>query len=225
MKNGAYLASVIGAGQFVPIQALSAAGLQKPDWYLEDWNPDESFLTWGKTLRVQPILHYKVAQPREMTSWRSWGGVLSDESANEEVQRITQELEQIKRKSLFRMEMLPVQAVQTEEEANNVLKNSFDVALVYAASGSGRLLESCVPKDRDTLIFLRHRSGPTYYWYEALSVAYLQTNDRERETRLGKTHVDDVVVDDYDDLLWKLRSIYALQNMKNSRIVAVGGPW
>ena len=83
LKNGAYLASVIGAGQFVPIQALSAAGLQKPDWYLEDWNPDESFLTWGKTLRVQPILHYKVAQPREMTSWRSWGGVLSDESANE----------------------------------------------------------------------------------------------------------------------------------------------
>ncbi|MBZ0254455.1 sugar isomerase, partial [bacterium] len=179
----------------------------------------------GKTLRVQPILQYKVAEPREMSSWRSWGGVLDDESANEEAQRIQQELNQLQEKATFPFEVLPVVKIKTENQARKTLNQSFDLAIVYPASGSGTLLQACVPKDRDALIFVRHRSGPTYYWYEALSVAYLQTDQPGRETRLGKTHVDDVVVDDCDELLWRLRSCYAIHNLKNTRIAAVGGPW
>jgi L-fucose isomerase-like protein len=37
--------------------------------------------------------------------------------------------------------------------------------------------------------------------------------------------VDDVVVDRYDDLAWRLRALYALKNFIGTRIIAVGGPW
>jgi L-fucose isomerase-like protein len=32
-------------------------------------------------------------------------------------------------------------------------------------------------------------------------------------------------VDDYDELLWRLRGLYALNNFLGTRIVALGGPW
>ena len=75
------------------------------------------------------------------------------------------------------------------------------MVLVYAASGPGDLLKACFApkKDRDTIIFVRHRTGTTYYWYEALSTKYLQTGRPEpgRNSCLdhGPVHVDDVVVD------------------------------
>ncbi|MDP8244248.1 MAG: hypothetical protein P9L94_09225 [Candidatus Hinthialibacter antarcticus] len=225
IQKGLCVASMFGVKTFSTSNTFAASTSNAIDAESNGWNPERAFHLWGKPLRIQPILQYKVAQPREMTSWRSWGGVLDDESANEEAQRIQRELSQLKERASFPIEILDVQKVKTEEEAGNALKREFDLALVYPASGSGQLLQACVPDDRDALLFVRHRSGPTYYWYEALSVDYLQTDTSERKTRLGKTHVDDVVVDDYDELLWRLRSCYAIRNMKNSRIVAVGGPW
>jgi len=59
------------------------------------------------------------------------------------------------------------------------------------------------------LIFVRHKSGPVYYWYEALSTRYLQRDRRESEPADDAppicAHVDDVVVDDLQELLWRLR--------------------
>ena len=37
--------------------------------------------------------------------------------------------------------------------------------------------------------------------------------------------MDDVVVDEYDELLWRLRALYGLKNFLGTRIVALGGPW
>ena len=64
----------------------------EPTWARDEWDPREPFLLWGEPLRVQPILMYTVARRREATSWRSWGGVLSEESATEELERISKEL-------------------------------------------------------------------------------------------------------------------------------------
>ena len=36
--------------------------------------------------------------------------------------------------------------------------------------------------------------------------------------------LDDVVVDDYDEVLWRLRALYGLKNFVGQRIVALGGP-
>ena len=97
-------------------------------------------------------------------------------------------------------------------------EKDYDAVVVYAASGSGDLLKACFApkKDRDTIIFVRHRSGTTYYWYEALSTKYLQTGRPGRPQSCldhGGVHVDDVVVDDYDELLWRLRALYAPQEL------------
>jgi len=206
----------------------TAPGTEK-DWAREDWDPNRPFLIWGAPLRVQPILMYTVATPREMRSWRSWGDVLSDEAATRELSTITNELETVSSKAEFPVEILAPRKVKSQEEAVEALKSAHDVVLVYPASGSGSLLETCVPKDGSGVIFVRRRSGAMYYWYEALSVAYLQT-DREGSSRgtpprLGETHVEDVVVDDYDEVLWRLRAHYGLKNFLGARIVALGGPW
>ena len=37
--------------------------------------------------------------------------------------------------------------------------------------------------------------------------------------------MDDVVVDDYQELLWRLRALYGIKNFIGARIVALGGPW
>ncbi len=110
-------------------------------------------------------------------------------------------------------------------------KNEYDVIVLYAASGSGELLRACFSqkKDQDTIIFVRHRSRPAYYWYEALSTKYLQTGEagpgQNSYLDHGGVYVDDVVVDDYDELLWRLRALYGLKNFIGARIVALGGPW
>jgi len=41
----------------------------------------------------------------------------------------------------------------------------------------------------------------------------------------GRLNSDDVVVDDYQELLWRLRALYGIKNFLNTRIVALGGPW
>ena len=74
---------------------------------------------------------------------------------------------------------------------------------------------------------MRCQSGPLYYWYEALSTVYLKTdipvpvlnNANEK-----KVHVEDVVVDDYNELLWRFRALYGVKNFLGTRIVAIGGP-
>jgi hypothetical protein len=172
---------------------------------------------------------YTVATPKKEQSWRSWGGVLSDTSAAEELTRITKEMRSLAHQAEFPLEILAPRKVKSNQQVEALLGNDCDVVLVYAASGSGRLLEKCVSYGKDAIIFVRHRSGPIYYWYEALSVAYLESDREEfREgdpPRLEGTHVDDVVVDDYTEVLWRLRALYGVKNLLGTRILALGGVW
>ena len=111
--------------------------------------------------------------------------------------------------------------VKTESEATLVGKRDHDVLLLYAATGSGRLFQACLSNPGDRIILVRHRSRPIYYWYEALSVQYLATNDEELPQRGVSVH--DVVVDDSQDLLWRLRALYGVRNFLGSKILALGG--
>jgi len=198
---------------------------------VDEWNPDKPYIVTGEKLKVQPILMYKVSQRRHATSWKSWGDVQTEEASIQEAKRISNELKSLSSNSDFPFEVLPIVKVKTTEEALRVHKNDYDVIIVYPAAGSGDLLRACFAKekDKDTIIFARHRSGATYYWYEALSVRYLKTDEKESEQNNcldhGGVHVDDVVVDDTGELLWRLRALYGLKNFIGSRIVALGGPW
>jgi hypothetical protein len=181
----------------------------------------------GKKLRVQPVLMYTVSVPKKQRSYKSWGGIQDDAAANEEAIRITQELEKLAKTSEFPVEILPIVKVKTPEAATAVHQKDFDVVIVYPARGGGDLLRSCFSKTKHTLVFVRHRSGPVYYWYEALSVRYLQSADESNEEAAKQNkfvHVEDVVVDDLQELQWRLRALFAVNNFLATRIVALGGP-
>ena len=80
------------------------------------------------------------------------------------------------------------------------------------------------------MVFVRHKSGPTYYGYECLGVAALpgpvaaNCGRQNSADNHGGVTLDDVVVDDYDEVLWRLRALYGLKNFVGQRIVALGGP-
>ncbi len=197
----------------------------------EGWDPNRPLLCTGRALTVQPVLMYRVAERRPATSWKSWGGVQTDEAAATEAQRITVELNALSAQASFPLKVLPVVTVKSAADAGRVHENDYDAVVVYAASGSGETLKACFApkKDRDTIVFVRRSSGPAYYWFEALSTRYLQTGSPAPGQNScldhGAVHVEDVVVDDDNELLWRLRALYGLKNFIGARIVALGGPW
>jgi len=196
----------------------------------EEWSPDKPLIKTGRKLRVQPVLMYRIPQRRPATSWKSWGGIQTEQAASQEAKRISQELSSLSNVADFPLEILPVVKVKTIEQALQVHRNNYDVIVLYPATGSGDLLRACFAQEKDsnTIIFSRHRSGPVYYWYEALSVRYLNTDDAPQQNNAanhGGVHVDDVVIDDMQELLWRLRALYGIKNFIGARIVALGGPW
>lgn len=197
-----------------------------------EWNADRPLLVTGRPLRVQPVLMYSIQQKRESTSWRSWGRINSLEAAAEEAERISRELTALSAKAEFPLRVLPVVTVSSEEEASTVHDTDYDAVLVYPATGSGSILRACFPPkpDRDTVIFVRHHSGPVYYWYEALSTRYLKNGTAEEVGKNslqnhGGVFLDDVVVDEYEEVLWRLRALYGIKNLVGKRILALGGAW
>ena len=71
------------------------------------------------------------------------------------------------------------------------------------------------------VMFLRHKSGPYYLWHEIAHWRLLRRNgDTMAEPNMD---VDDVVVDDYGDVLWRLRALYGLKNARGTKMLAIGG--
>ena len=196
---------------------------------IEGWNPNRPFFSPGKKLRVQPVFMYSLPTPKEAASWKSWGGVQTEQAVTEETARIDAELKPLAKQAEFGLEILPLAKVTTADAARKLADTDWDVTLVYACTGGGNLLRACLELKPDALVFVRKSSGPTYYWYEALSTKYLRTDSTDgpsdQKQSQPRTHVDDVVVDDYAEVLWKLRALQAVKNLLGTRIVALGGPW
>ncbi len=194
-----------------------------------DWDPYKAFCNLGRPLKVQPILMYAIPTRKAQTSWRSWGGVQTEAAVDEELARISRDLTDMAARAEFPLQLLPVGRVTSPEAAETLARQNQDVTLLYACTGSSRLLQGCLGGKSPALIFVRHRSGPVYYWYEALSTRYLQ-KDRAGMTSAGDTnllnaHVDDVVVDEWTELLWRLRALFGVKNLVGTRIVTLGGAW
>lgn len=193
------------------------------------WDPARPFLNITKPLTIQPVFMYVVPQRKKQTSWKSWGGVQTEDAAREEIARISRELAALSKTPGAPFRFLPVMPVSSSEQAAKLHAGSHDVVLLYACTGRGQLLKDCISPQKDTVIFVRHRSGPVYYWYEALSTKYLSTGYGESEKvapeTAGRVHADDVVVDDYNELNAKLRGLAGARNLMGTRIVALGGSW
>jgi len=179
----------------------------------------------GKPLVVKPILTYGISKRRPQTSWRSWGGVMTQEDVAAESKRITDELAGMAKAAEFGLKILPVSTVANKNEAAAVRAEQFDVTLIFASGAGGDVLETLASPDRPTIIFVRHLSGPVYLWYEIAHPRFL----RKTVDEYGQPGVDahDVVVDDYNGILWRLRALYGLRNSMGEKIVAIGnaGGW
>lgn len=192
------------------------------------WNPNKPFYLPGRQLKVQPVLMYSLPTRREQTSWKSWGGVQTESAVAEECARIDAELKRLAKQAKFGLEILPLAKVTSPDAVKKLAGGEWDVTLVYACTGGGQTLRACLELKPDALIFVRHRSGPVYYWYEALSTRYLATDSEAwsvEDQNAPRPHVEDVVVDDTAEVLWKLRALHAVKNFRGTRIVALGGPW
>ena len=173
-------------------------------------------------LKVKPIFFYTTPTRRPQTSWRSWGGIETQAQADEEVVRISGELDQLKKTADFPVEFLPVSAVRSARElagAEDIAEA--DTLLIYAAGGGTGDYNAIGQMGKDTIMFVRHKSGPLYLWYEIISPRYLRQHTDELKA-VG-VDFDDVVVDSQDEILWRLRSLCGLKNTIGSRIVAIGG--
>lgn len=203
-----------------------AAAADQTPWAEDMWDPERPYHVPGKPLRVQPVLMYRVSTPRKQASYKSWGDVQSHELAKQEAKRIETDLASIARNAGFPVEFLPLVMCTTPEEVAKANPNGAGATILYPATGGGDNLRAGMNLP-NPVIFARHRSGATYYWYEALSVKYLRTDRPEVEAErqdTPKLSVHDVVIDDLDELRWRLRALYALNNTMGARILAVGGP-
>ncbi len=134
-----------------------------------NWDPRTPFRLLGRPLTVQPVLIYALPARKEQASWRSWGGVQTEADVKAELGRISNEAAHLASKAEFGIELRPLAAVDSPEAAATLARQDHDVMLVYACTGSGSLLRACLSGKAHNLIFVRHQSGPVYYWYEALS--------------------------------------------------------
>ncbi len=201
---------------------LAAGTLVAPAWGAKDDASGPAHRLPAKpSLKVQPVLTYSLPKRREATSWREWGGLQTQADVDQEMARLTAELAALARKADFNLEMLPLAPVQTQDQATAIAQGKFDLLILFAAGGSGRLLETMAVKDRWSLMFVRHLPGPAYLWYEIAHPRFLRkTVDEYGQPGMA---VEDVVVDQFDDLLWRMRAIHGLKNSLGKRIVAIGG--
>jgi hypothetical protein len=172
-------------------------------------------------LRVQPVLTYEIPQRREATSWRSWGGIQTEEQASAERGWITQELAKLRAQADFPIEFNQVAMVRNAAQAAQAAQGEFDIMLIYGAGGGGDLLEKLSVPKKWNLMFLRHSPGPAYLWYEIVSPRFL----RKTVDDYGQPgwDADDVVVDRHEELQWRLRALCGLKNTLSKRMVCVGG--
>lgn len=186
----------------------------------EDHPPDMRL--GAKELVVQPVLMYNIPQRREGRSWRSWTGLQSQEAVDKEAARIERELAELAKSAGFGMRVLPLARVTNPQQVAPLAESGADAVLVYAADGWTNILQALADLGKWMMIFVRYRSGPYYLWHEIVHSRFLRSHtDQLKQPKVG---VDDVVVDDQQEILWRLQALYGLKNTLGRRIVCIGGP-
>ena len=175
----------------------------------------------GVPLRVKPVLAYGLPKRREKTSWRGYGGLQTQDDVAAETKRIAEELKRLSAEVEFPVEVLPLALVASDDQARQAAGSDCDVILVYAASGPTSWYTVLAASKAPNLMFLRHKSGPYYLWHEIAHWRFMRRNgDTIVETNMD---ADDIIVDDYGEVLWRLRALYGLKNARGTKMLAIGG--
>jgi hypothetical protein len=213
--------------QFIKVAGTGALGtvaLSGLSWSdLLAFGPVEENPNKRQPLIVKPVLTYEIPERRNQTSWRAWGGIQTEKDVAEEMARINNELKVLKSLTDFPVDFLPVSGVTSTGELNTIGETgSVDLFMIYAAGGGMDIFSALNDKGKNIIIFCRHKSGPVYLWYEIISPRFL----RQHSDTLAVKGIDedDIVIDNQNELLWRLRSLAGLKNTVGSRILAIGGP-
>jgi hypothetical protein len=176
----------------------------------------------ARDLIVLPVLMYSLPQRQAGRSWRPWTGLQTDAAATKEVERINEELKGLASSADFPMRVLPVAKVRNVPEATALKDVQADALLLYAAGAWLGEFNALAGLGKWVIVFVRYRSGPYYYWHEGVHDRLLRAHtDYFKHPVVA---VDDVVVDDPEEVRWRLRALYGLKNVLGRRIVCVGGP-
>ncbi|MHA2426189.1 MAG: sugar isomerase [Candidatus Thorarchaeota archaeon] len=171
--------------------------------------------------QVKPILLYGVYEKKEQTSWRPWGGIQSEADADSEIKRIKDELLELQNEADFPFRIQPLSKTKTVEDIKNLDINA-DAILVYAAGvqeiDSIEPLEQLLSYDIPIIFFLRK----DYLWYEIIHPRFLRKSVSDEI--LQPVIVEDIVVDDYKELLQKLRSLVGLKSAIGAKVISIGAP-
>ena len=186
-----------------------------------DFNADDPVAkpTPRMPLIVKPILVHDLPQRREQTSWRAWGGIETQQQANEEVVRIRAELAALKAKADYPVEFLdvsPATNVNQLKEHPDIAK--CDTILLY---GAGSAVNGVQDFGKDVVIFQRWKSGPVYLQYEIVSPRFLRQHTDV--SAIPNIKDEDVVTDKVEELNWRFRALCGLKNTIGSKIVTIGG--
>ncbi len=180
-----------------------------------------SALPAGKPLRLKPALVYNIPERREKTSWRMYGGSITLEGIRQEAGRIERDLRELGAGADFPIELQGVSLVASPADAAAVANSDCDAVLLHAHSGAQAWLEAILACGKPCIVFVRHRTEPFYFWYETAHWWLLRKlTDEIKEPNLT---VQDIVVDDYAEVLWRLRALYGLKNARGTRSIALGG--
>jgi len=203
--------------------ALASAAITGLSWSAVSAAERGDSVPKRRALKVKPILVYSTPKPRHQTSWRSWGGIQTEQDAKKEVNTIQSELRDIRAKADFPVEFLPASKIRGVGEVAAVPDlDKADVIIIYAAGGGMDTFDELAKTGKDIILFCRHKSGPVYLWYEIISPRYL----RQHTDSLAIKSIDegDVVIDSQDEIMWRLRALCGLRNTQGTRIIAIGGP-
>ena len=209
--------------QGVSSVALASAAITGLSWSSVSAAEKSETVPKRRALKVKPILVYSTPKRRHQTSWRSWGGIQTEQDAKKEVARIQRELSKMRAEADFPLEFQPVDRIRRAGEVSSVNDlDKADVILIYAAGGGMDTFDELAKSGKDIILFCRHKSGPVYLWYEIISPRYL----RQHTDTLAVKGIDDgdVVIDSQDEILWRLRALCGLKNTMGTRIIAIGGP-
>jgi len=215
--------SYLNRRDFLSGAVLAAGGLAMASLPITGWAKETDYQPLPpKPLRVQPVLTCRLFTRKKQSSWREWGGLHTQDDITKEQQRIGGELAKIKSGAEFPVQFLPLVTLASADEAAKLAGTDYDVMLVYAANVPLRTLEALTNPQKWTIIFVRHKSGPVYTWYEIAHNRYL----RKTIDEYGQAGVDydDVVVDRQEEILWRVRALYGLKNTLGKKIVAIGKP-
>jgi hypothetical protein len=175
----------------------------------------------GKPIVVQPILAYDTPQRQDRTSWRGYGGIHSDDAAAAEAQRIDAELKALAGTAGFPIKARPVILAKDAAAIDQAASESdADILMPYAAGGATEWFWKLANCGKPNIMFLRHKSGPYYLYHEIAHWRVL----RHHEDAMAEPKMDvwDIVVDDYDEVLWRLRALYGLKNARGTKVLAIG---